>query len=98
MTVALDTCVFLKRVLGIETTASKLVAARHSPATPPAIIQRAYWENERVVTGALENIAAKARRAHIEPPATFIVGEVVRLREALRQLAGSYSRQKEAEV
>jgi len=82
----IDTAIFLMGVHNLEQIAAKLVAAGRSPQTPAAIVQMAYWENERVVTGTLENIAAEARLAGIEPPATLIVGEVVRLRHKLRQL------------
>jgi len=92
------TSVFLMGVHNIETIAHKLIAAGRSPSTPAAMIQMAYSEGERVVTGTLENIAAEVRRANIEPPATLVVGEVVRLRERLRQLVALHAMQKEVEV
>ena len=55
----------------------------------------AYWDGEHVVTGTLETIAADVRRAGIEPPATLVVGEVVRLRERLQQLIASSLERKE---
>jgi uroporphyrinogen III methyltransferase/synthase len=91
----ISTSVFLMGVHNIETIARKLVAAGRSPATPAAMIQMAYWEGERVVTGTLESIAAEVRRANIKPPATLVVGEVVRLRERLQQLAALHVTQKE---
>ena len=92
------TSVFLMGVHNIETIAHKLIAAGRSPSTPAAMIQMAYSEGERVVTGTLENIAAEVRRANIEPPATLVVGEVVRLRERLQQLVALHAMQKEVEV
>jgi siroheme synthase len=62
------------------------------------MIQMAYCESERVVTGTLESIAAEVRRTNIEPPATLVVGEVVRLRERLQQLVASHATQKEGGV
>jgi len=94
----IGTAVFLMGVHNIETIARNLIAAGRSPATPAAMIQMAYSENERVVTGTLESIAAEVRRANIEPPATLVVGEVVRLRERLRQLVALHAMQKEVEV
>jgi precorrin-4 methylase len=42
-----------------------------------------------VITGTLQTIAAEVRRANVQPPATLVVGEVVRLREKLNQLIAS---------
>lgn len=91
----IDTAIFLMCVHNIETIARKLIAAGRSPATPAALIQMAYWDGEHVVTGTLETIASEARRAEIAPPATLVVGEVVRLREKLQQLAASQLEPKE---
>ena len=82
-------------VHNIESIAQKLIAAGRSPSTPAALIQMAYWNGERVVTGNLASIAAAVRRAGIEPPATLVVGEVVRLREKLQQLIASTIEQEE---
>jgi uroporphyrin-III C-methyltransferase len=94
----IGTAVFLMGVHNIETITRKMIAAGRSPATPAAMIQMAYCEGERVVTGTLESIAAEVRRANIEPPATLVVGEVVRLRERLQQLVALYAMQKEVGV
>jgi uroporphyrinogen III methyltransferase/synthase len=91
----IDTSVFLMGVHNIETIAQKLIAAGRSPDTPAAMIQMAYCDGERVVMGTLENIAAEVRRANIQPPATLVVGEVVRLRERLQQLVALHATQKE---
>ena len=91
----IDTAVFLMCVHNVEAIARQLIAAGRSPATPAAMIQMAYWDGEHVVTGTLENIAEKVRRAEIEPPATLVVGEVVRLRERLQQLMASCLERKE---
>ena len=81
----IGTAVFLMGVHNIDTIARKLLAAGRAPSTPAAMIQMAYCEGSRVVTATLANIAGEVRRARIEPPATLVVGEVVRLREKLRQ-------------
>jgi uroporphyrinogen III methyltransferase/synthase len=91
----IDTVVFLMCVHNIATIAEKLIAAGRCPETPVAIIQMAYWDGEHVVTGTLRNIAAEVRRAGVEPPATFVVGEVVRLRQRLQELMASNSEHKE---
>lgn len=94
----IGTSVFLMGVHNLETIAGNLIAAGRSPATPAAMIQMAYCEGERVVTATLESIAAESRRAGVEPPATLVVGEVVRLRERLQELAALHATQKEGGV
>jgi len=91
----IGTSVFLMGVHNIDVIVRNLLAAGRSPSTPVAMIQMAYCEGERVVTGTLEKIAAEVRRANIEPPATLVVGEVVRLRERLLQLVALHAMQKE---
>ncbi|MDR3752551.1 MAG: uroporphyrinogen-III C-methyltransferase [Terracidiphilus sp.] len=94
----IGTAVFLMGVHNIEAIVRNLLVAGRSPSTPAAMIQMAYCESERVVADTLENIAAEVRRANIEPPATLVVGEVVRLRERLQQLVALHAPQKEGEV
>ena len=83
--------VFLMCVHNVETIAQHLIAAGRPAGTPAAMIQMAYWDGEHVVTGTLETIAAEVRRAGVEPPATLVVGEVVRLRDKLMNLIASSS-------
>jgi uroporphyrin-III C-methyltransferase len=85
----IDTIVFLMCVHNVETIARKLIAAGRPTHTPAAIIQMAYWDSERVVSGTLETIAAEVHRAGVQPPATLVVGEVVRLRDKLKDLMAS---------
>lgn len=80
----LETLVFLMSVHNIERIARRLMEHGRSPETPAAMIQMAFWPEERVVVGRLADIAEKVRRAEIRPPATLVVGEVVRLREKLK--------------
>jgi hypothetical protein len=44
----------------------------------------AFWPGENVVSATLGTIADEVRRAHVEAPATLVIGEVVRLREKLK--------------
>jgi siroheme synthase len=44
----------------------------------------AYWPDERVLVATLANIAEEAKRAQLQPPATLVIGEVVKWRERLR--------------
>ncbi len=78
------TLVFLMGVNNVAIIAQRLTEHGKDPGTPAAMIQMAFWHNERVVTGTLATIAGEVRAANIEPPATLVVGEVVRLREKLK--------------
>ncbi len=79
----LETLVFLMAVHNTGRIAERLIEHGRAPETPAAMIEAAYWPGERVVMGTLATIAQEIARAGVEPPATLVVGEVVRLREKL---------------
>ncbi len=60
-----------------------LVGAGRSPDTPVALVRRATWPDQEVLTGTLGDIAERAREQQFRPPAVAIVGEVVNLRKQL---------------
>ncbi len=91
----IDTVVFLMCVHNVGTIAQKLIAAGRSAQTPVAVIQQAYWDGEHVVSGVLNNISEEVKRAGVKPPATLVVGEVVRLRDKLKNLIASNSEKSE---
>jgi uroporphyrin-III C-methyltransferase len=80
----LETLVFLMGVRNAGSIAQKLISNGRSGETPAAVIQMAFWHDERVVTGTLATIAEVVEQAGIKPPATLVVGEVVRLRDKLK--------------
>ncbi len=80
----METLVFLMGVHNVGKIAQRLIAHGRSPQTPAAMIQMAFWRGERVVTGTLATIADEVARGAIEPPATLVIGEVVRLHEKLK--------------
>jgi len=80
----IETLVVLMGVHNLAIIASNLIEKGKEPKTPAAVIQMAFWHDERVVTSTLENIAQEAERQGVRPPATLVVGEVVRLREKLK--------------
>src|SRR5688572_18430112 len=55
-------------------------------SVPVAVIQNGTTDQERIITGAVSDIAAVAEAQGIENPAIIVVGEVVKWRE---QLAGT---------
>jgi uroporphyrinogen III methyltransferase / synthase len=85
----MDTLIFLMGVHNLRHISSKLVECGRSPETPAAMIQAAFWPDQKIVTGTLANIADEVERAGIEPPATLVVGDVVRLHERLALLANA---------
>jgi uroporphyrin-III C-methyltransferase len=82
----IDTIVFFMGVATLGEIARRLVENGRSSDTPAAVIQLAYWPDERVVVGPLGELPALARAAGIRPPATIVVGDVVKLRERLTTL------------
>jgi len=83
---AIDTLVILMGVKRLPHVVATLIRHGRSPETPVAIIERGTEPGERVVTGTLSDIAERAALAGIRPPATIVIGDVVRLREALLTL------------
>jgi uroporphyrinogen III methyltransferase/synthase len=81
----METLVFLMAVRNVGRIAERLIEHGRSPETPAAMIQMAYWAEERVVTATLATIAEDVARSRIQPPATLVVGEVVRMGEKLRE-------------
>ena len=78
-----DTLVFLMAVKNLDRIAADLIAAGRDPLTPAATIQWASTPQQRVVKGTLADIASVVRQAGVCAPAVTVVGEVVRLHEAL---------------
>lgn len=79
----METLVFLMGVKNAGRIADRLMAHGRSPDTPAAMIQMAYWHDEHVVAATLGTIAAEVERSGVKPPATLVVGQVVRLRERI---------------
>ncbi|MCW3097280.1 MAG: uroporphyrinogen-III synthase/uroporphyrinogen-III C-methyltransferase [Chthonomonadaceae bacterium] len=81
---AADTLVFLMGVEALPEITTRLQQHGRSPETPVALVQWGTWAQQRVVTGTLATIVEEVRNAKLTPPAVCIVGEVVKLRSALR--------------
>lgn len=86
----IDTLIFLMGVHNLGRIASRLIEHGRDPATPAALIQMAYWPDERVLVTTLATIAKDAERTHAQAPATLVVGEVVRWRERLQSRKTSH--------
>jgi uroporphyrin-III C-methyltransferase/precorrin-2 dehydrogenase/sirohydrochlorin ferrochelatase len=52
-------------------------------STPAAVVERGTTPKQRVVTGDLASLPRRVKDARLRPPALTIIGEVVKLRDAL---------------
>ncbi len=78
------TVVFYMGVKNLTLITSNLIAHGRDPETPVALIRWGTRPDQEVLTGTLANIADQSKRCGFKAPAITIVGEVVRLRQALR--------------
>lgn len=78
-----DTLVFLMGVENLPHITSKLIENGRSADTPAAVIRWGTKPEQRVLVTTLGSAAEDVRRNALKPPAIFIVGDVVRLREKL---------------
>ncbi|MCP4633922.1 MAG: uroporphyrinogen-III C-methyltransferase [candidate division Zixibacteria bacterium] len=72
--------------MGVKTLpdiTSKLIEYGMSPTTPAAVIHRGTTPSQRTVTGTLDDIAEIAKKNYIKPPAIFIIGDTVDLKEKI---------------
>ena len=69
-------CIFLS-VAMITGLVAELLAGGYDASTPVAVVERASWPDERVVTGTLHDISEKVEAAGIKKTAMIIVGDVL---------------------
>ena len=86
---AVDTLVVLMGVGNLDSIVEQLIAGGRDAETPCAIVQAATRPEQRVVEAPLRAIAQTARDAHVEAPALFVVGDVVRVRSRIASVAVS---------
>ncbi len=84
-TISAATLVFLMAVTNLERIVKNLIKKGKSPGTPCILIERGTFKNQKIVQGNLENIAGRAQKKKISPPAVFVVGKVVDLRGILNK-------------
>jgi uroporphyrin-III C-methyltransferase / precorrin-2 dehydrogenase / sirohydrochlorin ferrochelatase len=77
------TLVLLMAVARLPEIARELVKRGRDASTPVAVISDGTTERQRVVISTLGQVAEDAEAHGVRPPAVVVVGEVVRLREAL---------------
>jgi len=68
---------------GLPLLCRKLVEHGLARTTPAAVVQQGTRRTQRVVTGTLTTLPARAAKAELHAPTLIIVGDVVSLRERL---------------
>jgi uroporphyrinogen III methyltransferase/synthase len=63
--------------------ARELIARGRSPETPAMAVRWGTRPDQQTIAGTLSTLPSMIEQAHMKPPATVVVGEVVRLREKL---------------
>lgn len=81
---AVDTLVFLMGVENIERISSQLIANGRSADCPAAVIRWGTRPEQRTLVTTLGQAAADVKKYNLQPPAIFLVGEVVKLRSQLQ--------------
>ena len=81
------TLVLLMAVARLPEVARELVKRGRDASTPVAVICDGTTERQQVLVSTLGQVAEDAAASGVRPPAVVVVGEVVRLREALGQEA-----------
>jgi uroporphyrin-III C-methyltransferase/precorrin-2 dehydrogenase/sirohydrochlorin ferrochelatase len=59
------------------------MAAGRPPSAPAAVIEQATTARQRTVVATLGTLPSMARAQGIAPPATLVIGEVVRMADGL---------------
>ena len=72
----------------LEELVARLLAAGFAARLPAALIASATRADQHIVVGDLEGIVERARVACAPSPAIFVVGQIVKTREALAALGG----------
>ena len=78
-----DTLIFLMGIANLPKITAKLIENGRDKNTPAAVIRNGTKFSQEVLVTTLENAARDVAAKNIKPPAIFIVGEVVNLREKL---------------
>ena len=77
------TLVVLMGLSALPEITARLLAHGADPDTPAAAIASGTLPAQRTVIGTLATLAARVEEEGLEPPATVVIGEVVRVRELL---------------
>ncbi|MBI4906631.1 MAG: uroporphyrinogen-III C-methyltransferase [Acidobacteria bacterium] len=78
-----ETLVLFMGLTHAREIASELIAKGKAADTPAMAVRWATRPDQQTLVGTLATIADQADAARLKPPVTFVIGEVVRLRERL---------------
>ncbi len=78
-----ETLVIFMGIGAIHEIAREIMKHGRSPDTPAIVVRWGTRPDQETVTGTLATIADQIDAAHVKPPATVIIGEVVALHEKL---------------
>ena len=84
LAMGVDTLVFLMGVANLPHITSKLIENGRSADTPAAVIRWGTKSEQRTLITTVGKAAEDVAKNGIKPPAIFIVGEVVKLRDSLQ--------------
>ncbi|MGA2181776.1 MAG: uroporphyrinogen-III C-methyltransferase [Bryobacteraceae bacterium] len=80
---ASETLVVFMGLTHLRDIAREIVARGRSPETPAMAVRWATRPDQETIVGTVADLADRVERAGMKPPATVVIGEVVRLREKL---------------
>ena len=80
---ASETLVIFMGVTNLRAIANEIVSRGRSPETPAMAVRWATRPDQQTLAGTLGNLPDLVEQAVMKPPATIVIGEVVRLREKL---------------
>ena len=72
------TMVFYLSVHLIDQLIKQMLIGGYVKETPAAVVYRASWEDELIITGTLTDIAKKVKNANVSRTAVVIVGDVIK--------------------
>jgi uroporphyrinogen III methyltransferase / synthase len=78
-----ETLVVYMGLTAIGEISARLIAAGRSPSTPAMAVRWGTRPNQQTIVATLADLPAQVAAAQMRPPASVIIGEVVRLREKL---------------
>ena len=78
-----DTLVLFMGLTNFAGIAAEIVRRGRSPETPAMVVRWATLPSQQTLTGTLATLSDLIRGANLKPPATIVIGDVVRLREKL---------------
>jgi uroporphyrinogen III methyltransferase/synthase len=80
---ASDTLVLFMGLTNFAEIAAEIIRHGRAPSTPAMAVRWATLPSQQTLAGTLETLPEQIRLANLKPPATIVIGEVVRLRGKL---------------